>query len=106
MIRSSLIQAVTIWFLITGCGPIQFGVADVRVSEVDGMEMVFIPAGEFEMGSAENDLPADEDEKPLHNGYLDAYWIDRTEVTNRMYNLCISAGACTPPARTEYYLNP
>ena len=69
------------------------------------METVYIPAGYFEMGSAGNDLPADEDEQPLHRVYLDAYWFDRTEVTNQMYNLCISSGACTPPARTEYYLN-
>ena len=40
----------------------------------DGAEMVFIPAGEFQMGS--------NDEKPVHIVYLDAFYIDKYEVTN------------------------
>lgn len=51
----------------------------------DGMEMVFIPAGEFQMGSDESDLKASPDELPQRKVYLDAYWIDRTEVTNAMF---------------------
>ncbi|MGF3501317.1 MAG: formylglycine-generating enzyme family protein, partial [Candidatus Bathyarchaeia archaeon] len=47
----------------------------------DGMEMVCVPAGEFTMGSAYGDADAKDDEKPRHTVYLDAYWIDRTEVT-------------------------
>ena len=54
-------------------------------SPVDGMVMVYIPPGEFQMGSPETDLGADYDEKPAHNVYLDAYWIDQTVVTNAMY---------------------
>ncbi len=50
------------------------------ISEKDGMEMVFIPAGEFTMGSK---LYADE--RPAHQVTLDAYWIDKTEVTNQMF---------------------
>ena len=98
---------ILIFVLInSGCRLIAPKAGTIRIADDDGMEMVYIPAGYFEMGSAENALPADEDEKPLHNVYLDAYWFDRTEVTNEMYNLCISAGVCMPPARTEYYLNP
>ena len=47
--------------------------------------MIFIPAGQFLMGSNENDPGVDADEKPAHNVYLDAYWIGQTEVTNVMY---------------------
>ena len=51
------------------------------VSPKDGMKMVFVPAGEFTMGS-EN---AETNETPAHTVFLDAYWIDQTEVTNRMF---------------------
>lgn len=43
--------------------------------------MVLLPAGEFEMGSA---LGRD-DEKPPHRVRLDAFLIDRTEVTQEQY---------------------
>jgi formylglycine-generating enzyme required for sulfatase activity len=40
-------------------------------------------------------------EKPAHQVYLDAYWIDRTEVTNAMFALCVQAGHCQKPAPRE-----
>ncbi len=45
--------------------------------------MVFVPAGEFLMGS--DDPTADEDEKPLRRVFLPAFYIDQYEVTNRGY---------------------
>jgi formylglycine-generating enzyme required for sulfatase activity len=45
----------------------------------DGAPMVLVPAGEFLMGS-----PAEED-APSHRVYLDAFYIDRHEVTNTRY---------------------
>ena len=53
------------------------------VSEKDGMTMLYVPAGEFLMGSKQDD--AYDDEKPQHTVYLDAFWIDQTEVTNTMF---------------------
>jgi formylglycine-generating enzyme required for sulfatase activity len=47
--------------------------------------MVFVPAGQFTMGSPDADPKAGADEKPEHVVYLDAFWIDRTEVTNARY---------------------
>ena len=44
-------------------------------------EMVFVPAGAFWMGSNEGDV----DEGPMHQVYLEAFWIDRYEVTNAQY---------------------
>ncbi len=61
----------------------------------------YVPAGEFLMGSLPNDPNSEEDEKPRHTVYLEAFWIDQTEVTNRMYSMCIAAGACTKPVSTE-----
>jgi serine/threonine-protein kinase len=50
------------------------------VSEVDAMVLVFVPAGEFQMGSN-----ISYDGQPVHTVYLDAFWIDQTEVTNQQY---------------------
>ena len=54
--------------------------------------MVYLPEGEFLMGS-END-PAEVDERPQHTVYLDAFWIDQTEVTNAQYEVCVESGTC------------
>jgi serine/threonine-protein kinase len=69
----------------------------IRISALDGMEMVYVPAGAFIMGSKENDEEALVSEKPQHEVDLDAFWIDRTEVTNAQYALCVNAGTCEPP---------
>ena len=45
--------------------------------------MVYIPAGEFEMGS--NDAEADNDEQPVREVYVDAFYMDETEVTNLQF---------------------
>lgn len=45
--------------------------------------MVFVPAGEFLMGS--DDPKAEPDEKPLRKVFLPAFYIDQFEVTNRRY---------------------
>jgi len=63
------------------------------------MEMVYVPEGSFEMGS----ITGDEDEKPVRLIYLDAYWIDKYEVTNAQYAQCVSEGACTRPGSTSSY---
>jgi serine/threonine-protein kinase len=54
---------------------------DVQIRPTDGMSMVYVPAGEFEMGSQ-----FDERARPVHTVTVDAYWIDQTEVTNAMFS--------------------
>ena len=51
-------------------------------SPSDFKDMVLIPAGSFRMGfNIENDMEwGDEDEEPVHEVELSAYWIDRYEV--------------------------
>lgn len=70
---------------------------DITVRPRDGKVMVFVPAGEFLMGSASSDPQASDDEKPRHPVFLDAFWIDKLEVSNIQYRLCVKAGHCTPP---------
>ena len=51
--------------------------------EIEGIQtsMVLIPAGAFQMGSN----TGDNDEKPVHTVYVDAFHIDKREVTNSQY---------------------
>ena len=53
----------------------------VIAPEID--KEVLIPAGEFQMGS--EDEEADQDEQPLHTVYVDAFYMDVYEVTNVEY---------------------
>ena len=97
---------------------------DTHIRSSDQMEMVYVPAGEFIMGSDMDDLKASTrlcldysgelgfavcqietimDEYPKHTVELSAFWIDRTEVTNAQYRLCVEAGACQPPVDLGSY---
>ena len=51
--------------------------------------MVLIPAGEFEMGSEDED--ANVDEQPIHTVYVDAFYMDEHEVTNLDYKRFVLA---------------
>ncbi len=74
-------------------------------NEKNSQGMILIPAGEFIMGSDDGDL----NEKPSHVVYLDSYYIDKTEVTNAAYILCVREGICQQPfslssrTRSQYY---
>ena len=52
-------------------------------------DMVLIPAGEFLMGS--NDEDANDSEKPVHPVYVDAFFIDKHLVTNTQYKAFLDA---------------
>ena len=56
------------------------GFQDQASVTIKGYEMVHIPAGEFIMGSDSHVT-----ERPIHTVYLDAYTIDKYEVTNFQY---------------------
>ncbi len=80
---------------------------------VDGMAMVYVPAGEFEMGSTDAGVDAAVElcrqyydicnhsyyalESPQHAVMLDGFWMDRTEITNAQYQQCVDAGVCQSP---------
>ena len=71
------------------------GIGSTKVSPIDGMDMIYVPAGDFLMGSQEG--VGNDDEHPQHAVYLDAYWIDKTEVTNAMYKKCVDSEKCSVP---------
>src|SRR5262245_10984592 len=71
--------------------------------------MVWIPGGEFSMGAADpqgadnNDvgMHATDDSRPLHRVYVDGFWMDKTEVTNRQFAAFVEAtGYVTLAERT------
>jgi serine/threonine-protein kinase len=70
-----------------------------------GVSMVLVPAGKFTMGSETGDA----NEKPVHQVYLDTFYIDKFEVTNARYRKCVLADKCKAPLqnvsylRTDYY---
>jgi eukaryotic-like serine/threonine-protein kinase len=88
--------------------PVVPAVGDVTLSARDGMPLHYVPGGSFLMGS----VAGDEDENPIHQVTLDPFWIDETEVTNRMYALCVADGNCREPidkssfTRATYYEDP
>ena len=75
----------------------------------DGMTLVYVPAGEFTMG---REAVFDWEKNLIHTVYLEAFWMDQTEITNKFYAACVDAGGCEPPSdasalmRTEYFQNP
>ncbi len=61
------------------------GIGSTRRRNTDGMTMVYVPGGTFQMGSADSDPSAQDDEKPQHAVTLDDFWLDRTEVNVEMF---------------------
>jgi len=78
------------------------GIGSTQVSKKDGMTSLYVPAGEFTMGSDSSDQS---DEKPQRQVTLPAFWIDQTEVTNAMYAKCVDAGNCAAPSNLDHFSN-
>ncbi|MGD9850278.1 MAG: formylglycine-generating enzyme family protein [Nitrospirales bacterium] len=62
-------------------------------------EMVEVPAGEFILGSNDGGF----NEKPAHVETLEAYWIDKYEVTNHQYQKFIDATGHRQPGPPSRY---
>ncbi len=86
---------------------------DVWVNPTDGMEMVYVAAGWFILGTRDeqidawlSDHPTDErsefeDEQPQCRVNLPAYWMGRTEVTNAHYLRFVTATGHQTPEHWE-----
>ncbi len=89
--------------------------ADVPAGDAHGVAQIIVPAGAFQMGCHPDTIGGGKcpsNGLPLHMVTLDAYAIDRTEVSNAQYAECVAMGACDPPGsgasatRGAYYDNP
>ncbi|HEX2905904.1 MAG TPA: SUMF1/EgtB/PvdO family nonheme iron enzyme [Phototrophicaceae bacterium] len=77
--------------------------------DFDGVTMVLVPAGCFEMGNDPEVQYWDGSSwvQGVPSGgqqcFDQPFWLDKYEVTNAQYKKCVAAGACTPPEdRTAY----
>ena len=96
---SIILLCVLVSVCISGCAEPMTRQMDILVDPVadpssgepdtppDGM--VLIPAGEFEMGSDSADAEADE--QPVHTVYVDAFYMDKYEVTVGQYKAFVQA---------------
>jgi formylglycine-generating enzyme required for sulfatase activity len=107
----TLVRAqIPAWF-----DPAQEELSPMASVSVPLSEEAYVPEGPFLMGCS-NDTAGERgcalDAQPIHAVYLNAYMIDKTEVSNAQYADCVVAGACLPPisissaTREHYYDNP
>ena len=90
-----------------------------EITDAKDVSMVLVPSGEFTMGSnADDALKECEklqsgckrelflDEQPEHLVYLGTYYIDKYEVTNTLYKVCVNAGVCLQPSDVNKFSDP
>jgi len=90
------------------------GETPLPITDTHGVPLVLIPKGSFLMGSSAlvGGDSSNEDERPVRVVYLDNYYIDQYEITNKRYGECVEDGVCVPPAkkdvpnRVDYFGNP
>ena len=102
------LQLKYLWLLLMGfCSVTLSGCDDSLVDSMDPVMntilddsstpppgMVLIPAGNFQMGS--NDPEAGSDEQPVHTVYVDAFYMDKYEVTVGEYKAFLRATGHRP----------
>ncbi len=98
-----MLMLVLVLGIFVGCAPQTISRIDRPVAVMsanDDVEMVFVPASEFIMGS--EDVGADDDARPVAKIFVGSFWIDKFEVTNARYRRCVEDGACTRPVGQAY----
>ncbi len=80
--------------------PTFIGLAPVK-TDASGAEMLLVEAGTFFMGKDVSEV----DERPAHIVSLSDYYIDKYEVTNADYKVCVDELACALPKTTTFYVS-
>jgi len=94
--KYTLIYLLCLLIFTVSCDNRKDALESVKISPIDGKEMVLVPAGEFIMGTNKTDVdntqqkigtvkPLYLDQHPERKVMLDAYYIYRYEVTNSEY---------------------
>jgi formylglycine-generating enzyme required for sulfatase activity len=86
VVRREIAQPQTTFEMNTPVTPTNSSIGEhlageTLISNIDGMQLVYIPTGKFNMGSTSGNP----DQAPIHPIQLDGYWLDRTEITNIMF---------------------
>ena len=80
--------------VVPGPRPLPQPKPEPKASGTTPAGMVSVPAGNFWMGCDASDSKCSDDEKPRHQVYVSAFYIDKTEVTVAAYKRCSS---CSTP---------
>ena len=115
----SWLCVVVLLLLLSGCRSVQApanvetGAAQTQLAEShkagdtwtnpkDGAVYVYVPAGPFLMGAADDDTVATSGEKPQATIETGGYWIMQTELTNAQYKRCVEEQACEPLSTSQW----
>jgi len=85
--KQSMLMFLVLFLILTLFSSVAESPSEVTTPATENM--VYISAGEFLMGSPEGE--GYDDEHPRHKIYLDAYYIDKYEVTNEQYAKFLNA---------------
>jgi sulfatase modifying factor 1 len=100
MRRSFLLLVVVVGLVVgmSACTSFSFpskgGAGEAPAELIDPSAMVSVPPGKFLMGASQGEP----DEFPAHDVEVSGFRIDRTEVTNAEYALCVEARVCRKAA--------
>jgi len=64
-----------------------------------GIEMIYVPPGEFSMGSPSREFGREPDEGPFHRVHIKGIWIGKFEVTREIWHAVMGGGPAQPEKR-------
>jgi serine/threonine-protein kinase len=105
IINLRIVSLLLIILIVVACTSSRSFSPPSEITDDKGISMRLVPAGEFTMGSDHDSDTGN----PAHRVSLEAFYMDKYEVTNAHYQTCVTAGVCQPPEyiksdfRDSYY---